>query len=35
VRLGLPLPIATAHNGMAALLLLTLLALLVRVRREI
>ena len=32
VRLGLPLPIATAHNGMAALLLATLLALVVRVR---
>jgi len=33
VRLGLPLPVATAHNGMAALLLVALLALLVRVRR--
>lgn len=32
VRLGLPLPVATAHNGMAALLLATLLALVVRVR---
>src|SRR5579883_2059894 len=32
VKLGLPLPIATAHNGGAALLLLSLLALLVRVR---
>jgi cytochrome c oxidase assembly protein subunit 15 len=34
VKLGLPLPIATAHNGVAAVLLLSLLALLVRVRRE-
>ena len=34
VKLGLPLPIATAHNGVAAVLLLALLALLVRVRRE-
>jgi len=33
VKLGLPLPVATAHNGVAALLLLTLLALLVRVSR--
>ena len=33
VKLGLPLPIATAHNGVAAVLLLSLLALLVRVRR--
>jgi len=32
VVLGLPLPIATAHNGVAALLLLVLLALLVRLR---
>jgi cytochrome c oxidase assembly protein subunit 15 len=32
VRLGLPLPVATAHNGMAALLLVSLLALLVRMR---
>jgi len=32
VKLGLPLPIATAHNGVAAVLLLSLLALLVRVR---
>ena len=32
VKLGLPLPIATAHNGVAAVLLLALLALLVRVR---
>jgi len=30
--LGLPLPVATAHNGVAALLLLALLALLVRLR---
>jgi cytochrome c oxidase assembly protein subunit 15 len=27
---GLPLPVATAHNGMAALLLFTLLATLAR-----
>jgi len=32
VKLGLPLPVATAHNGVAALLLLVLLALLVRLR---
>jgi len=32
VKLGLPLPIATSHNGVAAVLLLSLLALLVRVR---
>jgi len=32
VVLGLPLPVATAHNGVAALLLLTMLALLVRLR---
>jgi len=32
VKLGLPLPIATAHNGVAAVLLPSLLALLVRVR---
>lgn len=32
VKLGLPLPAATLHNAGAALLLLTLLALLVRVR---
>jgi cytochrome c oxidase assembly protein subunit 15 len=32
VVLGLPLPVATAHNGMAALLLLILLALCVRLR---
>jgi cytochrome c oxidase assembly protein subunit 15 len=34
VKLGLPLPVATSHNGMAAVLLFTLLALLVRVRRN-
>ena len=33
VQAGLPLPVATAHNGGAALLVLALLALLVRVRR--
>ncbi|MGA9421218.1 MAG: COX15/CtaA family protein [Rhodanobacteraceae bacterium] len=33
VKLGLPLPIATAHNGVAALLLFTLVALLVRTQR--
>jgi cytochrome c oxidase assembly protein subunit 15 len=32
VTLGLPLPVATAHNGCAALLLLALLALAVRLR---
>jgi cytochrome c oxidase assembly protein subunit 15 len=32
VKLGLPLPVAVAHNGVAALLLLTLLALCVRLR---
>jgi cytochrome c oxidase assembly protein subunit 15 len=32
VKLGLPLPVATAHNGMAALLLLAALALLVKLR---
>jgi cytochrome c oxidase assembly protein subunit 15 len=31
VKLGLPLPVATAHNGVAALLLLSLIAALVRV----
>jgi cytochrome c oxidase assembly protein subunit 15 len=31
VKLGLPLPVATAHNGVAALLLFTLIAALVRV----
>jgi cytochrome c oxidase assembly protein subunit 15 len=34
VRLGLPLPVATAHNAMAAALLFTLLALLVRVQPD-
>jgi cytochrome c oxidase assembly protein subunit 15 len=34
VVLGLPLPVAIAHNGVASLLLLVLLALLVRVRRR-
>ena len=34
VTLGLPLPVATAHNGVAAVLLFSLLALLVRVRRD-
>ncbi|MGB8378144.1 MAG: COX15/CtaA family protein, partial [Rhodanobacteraceae bacterium] len=33
VKLGLPLPVATAHNGVAALLLFTLVALLVRTQR--
>ncbi len=33
VLLSLPLPVATAHNGIAALLLFALLALLVRARR--
>ena len=30
VKLGLPLPVATAHNGVAALLLFALIAALVR-----
>ena len=34
VKLGLPLPVAIAHNGVAALLLLALLALLVLTRVE-
>jgi len=34
VLLDLPLPVATAHNGVAALLLLSLLALLVRTRES-
>jgi cytochrome c oxidase assembly protein subunit 15 len=34
VALGLPLPLAIAHNGVAALLLFVLLALLVRVRKR-
>ena len=33
VMLGLPLPVATAHNGVAALLLFTLVALLARTQR--
>ena len=33
VKLGLPLPIATAHNGVAALLLFSLIAAFVRVQR--
>jgi cytochrome c oxidase assembly protein subunit 15 len=32
VRLGLPLPVATAHNGVAAILLALLLTLIVRLR---
>jgi cytochrome c oxidase assembly protein subunit 15 len=35
VKLLLPLPVATAHNGVAALLLLTLIALLVRTLRPV
>ncbi|HKE47605.1 MAG TPA: COX15/CtaA family protein [Rhodanobacteraceae bacterium] len=35
VKLGLPLPVATAHNGVAALLLLMLIAALVRVSPRI
>ena len=34
VMLGLPLPVATAHNAGAAVLLLVLFALLVRLRRD-
>ena len=34
VKLGLPLPVATAHNGVAALLLFALIALLVRTHAE-
>ncbi len=34
VKLGLPLPVATAHNGVAALLLFALIATLVRVTRR-
>lgn len=34
VKLLLPLPVATAHNGVAALLLLSLIALLVRTQRR-
>lgn len=35
VKLMLPLPVATAHNGVAALLLLTLIALLVRTQASL
>jgi heme a synthase len=35
VKLGLPLPVATAHNGVAALLLFALIAALVRVTRPV
>jgi cytochrome c oxidase assembly protein subunit 15 len=35
VHLGLPLPLATAHNGMAALLLFSLLATLARTQRRV
>jgi cytochrome c oxidase assembly protein subunit 15 len=35
VRLLLPLPVATAHNGVAALLLLSLVALLVRTQKPL
>jgi cytochrome c oxidase assembly protein subunit 15 len=34
VHFGLPLPVATAHNGVAALLLFTLLATLARTQRH-
>jgi cytochrome c oxidase assembly protein subunit 15 len=34
VHLGLPLPVATAHNGVAALLLFTLLVALARTQRR-
>ncbi|MFK2877770.1 COX15/CtaA family protein [Rhodanobacter hydrolyticus] len=34
VHFGLPLPVATAHNGMAALLLFTLVAALARTQRQ-
>jgi cytochrome c oxidase assembly protein subunit 15 len=34
VHFGLPLPVATAHNGVAALLLFTLLASLARTQRR-
>jgi heme a synthase len=34
VYFGLPLPVATAHNGVAALLLFTLLATLARTQRQ-
>lgn len=35
VHFGLPLPVATAHNGVAALLLFTLLATLARTQRRV
>jgi cytochrome c oxidase assembly protein subunit 15 len=35
VHLGLPLPVATAHNGVAALLLFTLLTALARTQRRL
>jgi cytochrome c oxidase assembly protein subunit 15 len=35
VHFGLPLPVATAHNGMAALLLFALLATLARTQRRV
>ncbi len=35
VHFGLPLPVATAHNGMAALLLFTLVAALARTQRRL
>ncbi len=35
VHFGLPLPVATAHNGMAALLLFTLLATLARTQKRL
>jgi len=34
VTLGLPLPVAVAHNGVAALLLLTMVALLYKTRKS-
>ncbi|UXI68654.1 COX15/CtaA family protein [Tahibacter amnicola] len=34
VKLGLPLPVATAHNGVAAVLLFVLLGMMVRLRRS-
>jgi cytochrome c oxidase assembly protein subunit 15 len=34
VHFGLPLPVATAHNGVAALLLFVLLATLARTQRR-
>ena len=35
VHYGLPLPVATAHNGVAALLLFTLLLALARLQRRV